>query len=143
MRGIHFTVHMVPVAKGRPRFVRATGRTYTPKATENAEQAVRDALQDAYPEHAAFDTTLALFVEAYIYPPKTLCKKKNMPLIEAEVMPVPTRPDVDNYAKLVMDALNKGIAYRDDSLVAELHATKVYSMNPRLEVTIVPLSPLT
>jgi hypothetical protein len=36
-----------PVAKGRPKFVRATGRTYTPAKTKAAETRVYLAWQDA------------------------------------------------------------------------------------------------
>ena len=37
-----------------------------------------------------------------------------------------TKPDIDNLAKMVMDALN-GIAYDDDSQVCEITATKYFS----------------
>lgn len=37
----------------------------------------------------------------------------------------PTRPDLDNEIKWVLDAL-EGIAYHNDSQIVELHATKQY-----------------
>lgn len=44
--------------------------------------------------------------------------------------------DVDNFGKLVMDALNK-VAYRDDSQVWDLHVTKVLDpSDPRTEVRV-------
>ena len=44
-------------------------------------------------------------------------------------------PDLDNYEKMVFDCLN-GLAWKDDKQVAESHARKVYSENPRTEITI-------
>ena len=52
------------------------------------------------------------------------------------------RADVDNYAKAIMDALNK-LAYADDSQVDELTVTRhVDPSEPRCEVTIATLSAL-
>ena len=48
------------------------------------------------------------------------------------------RPDLDNLTKFVQDALNK-IYYRDDALICELTARKVYSERPRTEITITVL----
>jgi Holliday junction resolvase RusA-like endonuclease len=45
------------------------------------------------------------------------------------------RPDLDNLTKFVQDALNK-IYYRDDALICELVARKIYSESPRTEITI-------
>jgi Holliday junction resolvase RusA-like endonuclease len=51
-----------------------------------------------------------------------------------------SRPDVDNYAKAVLDACN-GVLYLDDSQIADLHASKKYSDVPRVEVTMIELVP--
>lgn len=46
------------------------------------------------------------------------------------------RGDLDNSLKVLLDAL-KGIAYRDDSQVVELHARRFEDKaNPRAEVTV-------
>lgn len=45
------------------------------------------------------------------------------------------KPDIDNYIKLVCDALN-GIAWEDDNVIANLVAVKIYDDNPRTEVHI-------
>ena len=39
-----------------------------------------------------------------------------------------TKPDIDNYAKLVLDAMN-GIAYNDDCQVVDLEVRKLYADN--------------
>lgn len=45
------------------------------------------------------------------------------------------KPDIDNYVKLVCDALN-GIAWEDDNVIANLVAVKMYDEQPRTEVHI-------
>lgn len=46
-----------------------------------------------------------------------------------------TKPDLDNVAKVILDALN-GIAYHDDSQVSRLLIEKRYAEEPRVEVMI-------
>lgn len=45
------------------------------------------------------------------------------------------RPDLDNLTKFVQDALNK-IYYKDDALICQLTAYKLYSERPRTEITL-------
>jgi Holliday junction resolvase RusA-like endonuclease len=51
----------------------------------------------------------------------------------------PSRPDVDNYVKAVLDALN-GIVLADDALVLELRAIKQYGAVPQMVATITPIA---
>lgn len=55
------------------------------------------------------------------------------------------KPDLDNLIKAVFDSITdagynkidkKGLVWSDDSIVCDLHAKKVYSPNPRIEVEI-------
>ena len=45
------------------------------------------------------------------------------------------KPDTDNIAKAILDALN-GLAYYDDAQVVNLEVQKRYSNEPRAEVFI-------
>ena len=50
------------------------------------------------------------------------------------------RADIDNFNKLVFDALS-GIVYEDDSQIIELHIIKGYDKeNPRVELEITPVN---
>lgn len=45
------------------------------------------------------------------------------------------KPDIDNLAKSILDALN-GVIYKDDSQVVVLTLQKYYDDDPRAEITI-------
>lgn len=61
--------------------------------------------------------------------------KKDKVLAELGIKPNSGRPDVDNYIKLVQDALNK-IMYKDDSMIVDIHGRKFYSCKPRVELFV-------
>ena len=67
---------------------------------------------------------IILNVTFYIRQPKTC--NRTYPTV---------RPDLDNYMKGVMDALN-GILYYDDSQIIRIIATKQYSNEPRTVINI-------
>jgi Holliday junction resolvase RusA-like endonuclease len=70
---------------------------------------------------------------------KAIAKHKTKgPAAENGLLRPTTRPDVDNFCKCGLDALN-GIVWRDDSQVVELTVSKFYSSRPRLELEAVEL----
>ena len=48
------------------------------------------------------------------------------------------RPDISNLLKFYEDALN-GVLWEDDCLIVEVHASKVYSKDPRTEIVVKPI----
>ena len=77
-----------------------------------------------------------IFFEACFYKPipKSVSKKEKV-LMESGLRRPVGRPDIDNYVKLVQDALNK-VFYTDDSVITCLTAKKFYSSVPRVEISI-------
>lgn len=72
-------------------------------------------------------------IRAFMQTPQAIAKhKRKGPAAESGELRPLTKPDVDNFAK-VIDALN-GIVWRDDSQVVELLVEKFYSSRPRLEL---------
>lgn len=61
--------------------------------------------------------------------------KKQKELAEKEALRPTTKPDVDNLAKAVTDAMN-GVVYEDDSQIVELVCGKYYGAEPRVMVTV-------
>ena len=110
-----------PYGKGRPRFTR-NGHTYTPAETTNYENLVRLAYQQAGCEK--LEGEIVATIKA-VYPiPKSTSKKKRAEMLAVNIRPT-VKPDCDNIAKTILDALNK-IAYDDDSQVVGLGVVKVY-----------------
>ena len=131
---IEFEVLGKPVGKGRPRF-RNAGKfvqTYTPEATAVFENIVRLSFQQAGGKK--LDGELQMIVCAYFPIPMSTTKKRRAEMLGSKV-PYTHKPDADNIAKAVCDALN-GIAYDDDSQIVELCAQKAYSESPRTWVYI-------
>ena len=63
--------------------------------------------------------------------PKSISKKKKEKLFY-----VSKRPDVDNLAKAVMDAINQVGLWEDDSQIAVLEVSKIYAEEPRCVIYI-------
>lgn len=55
-------------------------------------------------------------------------------MLQGKILPT-KKPDCDNIAKIICDALN-GVAYKDDKQIVQLLVSKVYSVEPFVLVTI-------
>lgn len=129
---IKFTVPGVPVGKGRPRFTRG-GHTYTPEKTSAYEETVRLCWKTQSGQSFAGNIPLLASITAYFSIPKSTSKKKAAAM---EGTFHRSRPDADNVAKAILDALN-GHAYPDDSAVQIHRCYKLYTnAAPRVEVII-------
>jgi Holliday junction resolvase RusA-like endonuclease len=133
---VRFTVPGIPVAKGRPRFVRAGQftRAVTPKQTIDFENRVRLSAQ------AAGIRPLDGPVEVHI---RAVWPMKGQPLKRSKRPSSwkPTKPDADNVLKAVLDALN-GIAYHDDGQVCVALIHKIHAAQGDPAQTIVSIRPL-
>lgn len=77
---------------------------------------------------------LCLMVHAFRSVPESWSDADRARALDGNIAPT-SRPDGDNYLKLVQDALN-GIAYRDDSQIIDSHVIKRYSAEPALRVEL-------
>ena len=129
--GISFVLDGKPIAWGRAR---RNGATYF---TAPKEARYRDAIRHAAKAQTrgqVVSGAVIVTVEAVLPVPTSYTKAHRRLALDGDKMPT-GRPDVDNYAKIVMDALN-GIAWKDDSQVVELRASKRYGEHPYLRVTV-------
>lgn len=122
-----------PVGKGRPRFCRRGNyvQTYTPAETQAYESRIKTAYLLA---GQMMQGPVKISITAYYKIPKSASKAKRHTMLNGEILPQ-KKPDVDNVAKIVLDALNQ-VAYQDDKQVAELHVYRYYSDTPRVEIEI-------
>lgn len=134
---VKFTIPGQPVGKGRPKFSTVCGHvnTYTPAKTANYEALVKYGYQIQC-RGFKFEKKVPLDVRiiAYFGIPTSVSKKKAKMMREHVIRPV-AKPDTDNVAKVLLDALN-GIAYYDDAQIVDMQVRKFYDENPRVVVTI-------
>nr|DAI77703.1 MAG TPA: Endodeoxyribonuclease RusA [Caudoviricetes sp.] len=134
MKMTNFTVHGEPQGKARPRAVRQSGimRVYTPQKTKDYEREIAMAYMTQC--NGMFSGAVSVTICAYFRIPKSASRKKVLAMINDEIKPS-KKPDADNIAKAVCDALN-GIAYKDDSCVVQLNVEKFYAKEPYIRVYI-------
>jgi Holliday junction resolvase RusA-like endonuclease len=135
---IQFTVYGEPVAQGRPRATMIDGhiRMYDPKKSRDFKEYVKLVASEHRTEKL-LEGPISLVVKVYKPTLKSFSKKKKAAAEAGQIRPT-SKPDVDNYAKSIKDAL-KNVIWKDDSQVVDLHISKWYSETPRVEITIVPL----
>jgi Holliday junction resolvase RusA-like endonuclease len=122
-----------PIAKGRPRFAKRGNfvSTYTPEATANYENLVKLMYMQA--GGTMFEGEVAMKIEAFFELPKSAPKRVRKII---NIYPHIIKPDADNVAKSVADALC-GYAYKDDSQITSLLVLKNYGDVAKVVVTIV------
>lgn len=122
--------------KQRPRFKKVGSfvQTYTPKETKRYEKLIADTYKEQSGIVFPTETPLKLRIRAIVGIPSTFSKKKKTCAIEGELRPT-KKPDADNIAKSVMDALN-GVAYADDKQIVDLGIKKYYGDTERVEIEI-------
>lgn len=73
-------------------------------------------------------------IMAYYPVPKSISKVKREKMLSGSIKPG-VKPDLDNVAKSILDALN-GVAYYDDNQVTDLKVAKRYAEKPRVDVIL-------
>lgn len=128
MPKIKKTIYVEPVGKARARTVRTrSGKTisYTPGKTVHAENLIRDKIME---EEIFFPKPIPLRIIATFYRPRPKA------LAMRFILPT-TRPDLDNYLKLLTDSLQKFI-YDDDSQITTALIKKRFGSPPRIELEL-------
>lgn len=117
----------VPVGKGRPRFVKSTGRAFTPEKTVRFEDRLSIVAQEAMGGRAPL--TGPLDVEIEIRMPIPLSKPKRWREAALAGLIRPTKkPDWDNFGKMT-DAMNM-IVWVDDAQIVDGRVKKIYHEAP-------------
>lgn len=129
MRKLAFTYRGKVRGQGRPRF--AGRRAYKARIDADYERSILAAYRQAAGDLEPHAGGVAVEIEVHRRLPKSAPKSvKQEPDLH--------KPDVDNVAKAVLDALN-GVAWLDDCQVLDLHVVK-HPRKPetaeRLEVVI-------
>jgi len=137
-----------PMPQGRPRhrIVKSYGKApfgvvYDPPGCKKEKQRIHTIVKNLMREkgYVMFAEHVPLRLDIIFYVPiptgfsKVKRTKANMALIVPAV-----KPDLDNYAKLVLDACC-GVLYHDDNSVTDLNIKKRYSNHPGTKIQAQPL----
>ena len=127
---INVTIFGKIVPQKRPKFARRGNfvQTYDPPECREYKKLVRLFANQAVaqqkgfrPYEKAVEVVLWFFFEI----PKSFSDADRLAAANGKIRPT-GRPDIDNLAKGVMDAV-KGLLWTDDSIIVTLHAKKFYT----------------
>ena len=126
---VKFKIPTKAVAKQRPRLGKS-GKIYTPNNTKVFEQICKLAYGNRY----KFETEyIKMSIVFKFEVPSSYSKRKKQQALEGIIRP--TKADIDNYIKSVLDGLNN-VAYTDDRKVVAIFAEKIYADKSEVIVEI-------
>lgn len=119
-----------PRATGRGRFIRVYDPPKTAKFKRELKQLARIEMQGKDKFDGAIKVTIRFFRRVQ----KSISKKEHARRTKGHVRPI-VKPDLDNYIKSTLDALN-GVIWTDDATIVELNTSKWYADDPRIEIEV-------
>ena len=122
------------VGKERPRVNTYTGRVYTPGKTKDYELLVQQYFKIKYPRSKMLEGRVKIEIIAYLKMPKSTSKVKMQEMLENKISPT-KKPDVDNIAKSILDAMN-GYVFRDDNQVSKIAVEKRYGIEEKAVISV-------
>jgi Holliday junction resolvase RusA-like endonuclease len=133
---VTFAVDGVPHGKGRPRFRRFGNfvSTYTDAKTKSYETLVKEAAKQAMGSSPPIEGPVRFYCTIRLPVPKSYPKKRLEACLNGSEWPT-KKPDWDNVAKSVADAMND-VVFLDDTQIVIARIVKVYSADPGVEVTV-------
>lgn len=120
--------------KGRPRVNTQTAIAYTPAKTKDYEELIKQYFIIKNRGIRPLEGRIAITIKAFMAVPKNATKKEKDEMLKANISPT-KKPDIDNIAKIVLDALNK-LAFNDDNQVTRLALEKIYSEEEKIYIKI-------
>ena len=128
------TIFGEPCPKGSPRVTKA-GRTYPHKKSSDYIRNVAGQLEARWMSQPPLEGPLSVKAVVVLSRPKRLLRKKD----PSGRVRHDRKPDIDNFAKSVLDAVTKAGVWVDDGQVCDLNMTKWYAAKgeaPRVELWI-------
>ena len=126
------TIPGEPTGKGRPRVTRFG--THTPEQTVLYENLIKTMTYQQNGTVAFLEGPLVMRIVAYFKIPSSTPKKQVVLMQKGQIRPT-KKPDTDNIAKIIGDALNE-VWYKDDSAIVDEHVKKWYGEPARVEVEV-------
>ena len=120
--------------KGRPRVNTTTAIAYTPAKTKEYEELVKQYFIIKYRRINPLEGRIKINITAYFLVPKNTSKKQEENMLNNAISPT-KKPDIDNIAKIILDALNK-LAFKDDNQITKLEIEKKYGTEEKISVKV-------
>jgi Holliday junction resolvase RusA-like endonuclease len=133
---VQYSVPGEPRGKGRPKFARRGNfvKTYTDAKTASYEDQIRFYALKAMGDSKVIEGAVRVFVSIRMAVPKSYSQKRREACLNGLDKPL-KKPDWDNVAKSICDAMN-GIIYVDDTQIVEAHITKQYAQQAEVVVLV-------
>lgn len=120
--------------KARPRVNSYTGIVYTPNNTKNYEDLIKQYFVIKYPRYTPMENRIHMQIISYFKLPHNSSKTVKSQMLDGTISPT-KKPDIDNIAKIVLDALNK-MAFKDDNQITKIELEKKYAEKEKLYIKI-------
>lgn len=119
-----------PRATGRGRFI----RVYDPPKTAKFKRELKQLAMLEMQGRTKYEKAISVTIRFYRKVQKSISKKEHVRRTKGNVRPI-VKPDLDNYVKSTLDALN-GVIWTDDATIVELNTSKWYADDPRIEIEV-------
>ena len=135
---IKFTLPIIPTAQARPKVTVRNGfaRGYKTEAQQANERTLEAWLKDYAPEKP-LDGPLVLEFVAALPCPASVSKRARAAMLSGDDMPT-KKPDLDNLAKQLKDAMTRMQFWQDDNQVVCLRCEKIYADAGYWEICVLP-----
>ena len=133
-----FTMPIVPTAQARPR-VAVRGKfaqAYKTKDQQSNERTLEACLLTHRPR-LPLSGPLTLSFAAAMPVPKSASKKTIAAMLDGSILPV-KKPDLDNLAKQLKDAMTRMQFWHDDCQIVRLYCNKIYAESGFWRVAVFP-----
>lgn len=136
-----FSMNGEPRGKGRPRTAVRGGfaSIYTDAKTKKYEASVKAVAAAMMSGRLPLDGPLSVSLRFRMPIPKSASKRSKAAMAAGEIAHM-SRPDIDNLAKSILDAMNK-VVFHDDGQVVRSFTTKIYAEQPGIDVRVEAFAP--
>lgn len=136
MTALRFTLNCIPTAQARVRHAVRSGHSVAYKsAGQKAAETELDGLLLAYTPKKPLEGPVRLEFIAGMQIPASASKKSKEAMLRGEIAHT-KKPDLDNMAKQLKDAMTRAGFWSDDRQVVSLRCSKLYADPPHWEVAI-------
>ena len=117
-----------------PKFGKAFVQQYPDPATEAYERVLAEAAGLFMRGRVPTENPVALLVHSVRPVPESWSRRDREAALAGAILPT-SKPDGDNYLKVVQDALNN-VVWRDDSQVVDARIIKRYDLRPAMRIEV-------